>query len=70
MIAVNDLMEIALVVLMVSHMNLHMVKDALVVIMEREDAALLKNPVMKVRETVMDQEMVDNMMVMRDANMV
>jgi len=48
MIAVNDLEGLT-----ISHGNLHLVKDVLVVILEREDAALLKNPAMKERETVM-----------------
>jgi len=62
MIAVNDLilpftnlvvLMVHLVGLAISHGNLHLVKDVLVVILEREDAALLKNPAMKERETVM-----------------
>jgi len=39
--------------LTVSVWRLQKVKDVLVVTMEREDAALLKTPVMKERETVM-----------------
>jgi len=47
--------------LTVSVWRLQKVKDVLVVTMDREDAALLKTPVMKERETVMVQEMVQMM---------
>jgi len=59
MIAVNDLilpftnLVVLMVGLPISHGTLHLVKDVLVVILESEDAALLKNPAMKERETVM-----------------
>jgi len=39
--------------LAISQMSLEKGKDVLDVTMEREDAALLKNPAMKERETVM-----------------
>jgi len=59
MIAVNSRASLS----SLSQPSLNLVKDALVVTMEREDAAVLTIPVMKERETVMVQEMVDNMMV-------